>query len=503
MESIANERAAEDHTVRQRATLILWGVAIVLLPFFQFPYLFKKLSLYPLIGILLLNIDRWWNLFRDNRFLRWTALALAAFFLWQFASLPLAMNISEISLAKNIRPIIGEIVTYGAWYVLMAACFFFSREKIGKVFYWSLTIILGYCSLYCVIELLHLHHVKLATDFLSKSIYYFMADIGKTNGWWPPVFFGTRLRSVFAEPSFFAVLLVFSILYFGFCAWQEEEWKKILRNILLMLLAAALCFGAKSGSANVTLGAATLFFLLLLAIFFRKFSPEQKIKGGMLALLLVLLSALLVINPRGRVNDTRRANSGQLAGEQLLATQSGSTESRMIHLRNDTRRANSGQLAGEQLLATQSDSTGGRMIHLKSELQLIAQKPLIGVGEGNHADAMREALLKNPQKTGETRLWSENLDGKVPVLNKYTGIAVQNGLIGLLLFLAVFGASAIACVKSRKTMAPERWIASLVLCGSIALILCSVSCCILYHLGLLTAVFYGFIREAVPGSEEK
>ena len=471
MESIANERAAEDHTVRQRATLILWGVAIVLLPFFQFPYLFKKLSLYPLIGILLLNIDRWWNLFRDNRFLRWTALALAAFFLWQFASLPLAMNISEISLAKNIRPIIGEIVTYGAWYVLMAACFFFSREKIGKVFYWSLTIILGYCSLYCVIELLHLHHVKLATDFLSKSIYYFMADIGKTNGWWPPVFFGTRLRSVFAEPSFFAVLLVFSILYFGFCAWQEEEWKKILRNILLMLLAAALCFGAKSGSANVTLGAATLFFLLLLAIFFRKFSPEQKIKGGMLALLLVLLSALLVINPRGRVNDTRRANSGQLAGEQLLATQ--------------------------------SDSTGGRMIHLKSELQLIAQKPLIGVGEGNHADAMREALLKNPQKTGETRLWSENLDGKVPVLNKYTGIAVQNGLIGLLLFLAVFGASAIACVKSRKTMAPERWIASLVLCGSIALILCSVSCCILYHLGLLTAVFYGFIREAVPGSEEK
>ena len=72
-----NVADGNDMSIRQKITITLWGMSIVLLPFYKFPYgPFEKLALYPLIIIAFLNVDKWWNLCWHNKYLRWIGLAL-------------------------------------------------------------------------------------------------------------------------------------------------------------------------------------------------------------------------------------------------------------------------------------------------------------------------------------------------------------------------------------------------------------------------------------------
>ena len=129
-------------SIRQQITLILWGLSIVLLPFVQFPFgVFQKLSLYPLLLIALLNIDKWWDLCWKNKYLRYTGVALAAYIGWQIISLPLCVGLDNVVFSENIRPTINNTMTFGAWYIFLAAAFFIPAAKISKTFYWSFVII--------------------------------------------------------------------------------------------------------------------------------------------------------------------------------------------------------------------------------------------------------------------------------------------------------------------------------------------------------------------------
>ena len=79
-------------------------------------------------------------------------------------------------------------------------------------------------------------------------------------------------------------------------------------------------------------------------------------------------------------------------------------------------------------------------------------------------------MLENPEKTGETRLWSEKGDWVPPQLNVYTSILIRFGVVGLVLFAALFFAPLVCAYKSIKTMKAEDLIESVVLVGGIAVI---------------------------------
>ena len=119
---------------------------------------------------------------------------------------------------------------------------------------------------------------------------------------------------------------------------------------------------------------------------------------------------------------------------------------------------------------------------MKTELKLIAQNSVAGVGSGQYGKTMRKALLENPEKTRETRLWSEKGDWVPPQLNVYTSILIRFGAIGLILFAALFFAPLVCACKSIKTMKAEDYIESLVLISGIAVICLTVAGNFFYYL---------------------
>ena len=292
-------------SLRQKITLVLWGMVICLLPFLRFPYLvFEKLSLYPLLAIVILNADKWWDLCWKNKYLRYTAFAIAAFHIWQAVSLPFVMKISEISFSENICPIINNGINIGSWYVFLVTPFLIPLESIKKTFYWSFVTTFLYCGAYCVIEILHFCGVKWATDFLSRSIYYFTKGVGENYGWWPPVFWdSSRLRSVYGEPSNLAILMFFAELYFLFNAWKSKRWQSTVGNLLLMLIAAVLLCGTRSASGAMALAVSTLLFIVLFLLFFRRIDKTSRIKGAVMALLLLFFAGATIANQRGGGDD--------------------------------------------------------------------------------------------------------------------------------------------------------------------------------------------------------
>ena len=402
-----NVADGNDMSIRQKITITLWGMSIVLLPFCHFPYgPFERLALYPLIIIAFLNIDKWWNLCWHNKYLRWIGLALWGYVLWQIVTLPFTMNISEISFSCNIFSIIRYAMSYGAFYVFLASFFLFPRKIADKIFFWCLTCVLLYCSAYSGIELLHFSGVQWATDFLAKSIHYIM-EVQKT-GWYPPLFWNSeRVRSVFAEPSHYAMLLVFCIIYYASQIWLKKKCKIVVVSIAMTLLGIGqLCLTKGMGGAfNITI--ATVFFGILFSIFFRKFTREQKIKGVILILSFMICSFFTIKYQRGGVVEYRK-----IAG---------------ISKNNIQKPENSNQKT------VLSGSTNTRTLCLKMDIETILSKPLFGIGAGNYPKYMSEAHSKQKFVTHEL-LWWISLE-KIPKLIPIAAIAVESGILGALLFL--------------------------------------------------------------------
>ncbi|MBE6405945.1 MAG: O-antigen ligase family protein [Lentisphaerae bacterium] len=456
-----NVADGNDMSIRQKITIVLWGMSIVLLPFFKFPYgPFEKLALYPLIIIAFLNVDKWWNLCWNNKFLRYTAFGIAAFIIWQIISLPFNLGLSNINFADHIKPSINEAITLWAWYIFLAAAFMFPKEKIAKTFYWCITTAFICCCAYSVIEILHFAKVQWATDFLGKSIYYLIKGVGEYFNWHPPVFWDSpRLRSVFSEPSNFAVLSTFTLLYYGCYFWLSTGWKKMSGNILLMILSFLALCGTQSASGTLALSTATLVFVILFAVFFRKFNKLKKIKGIVFSFLLIVFTFIIALNQRGGISDWK-----------LLFDKATDSVQK--------------QVVSEKKQIKFSSSSNSRLIHLKAEIKLIARKPVCGYGE--YGNVMRQSLWESPEKNREVLLWCKNEEFSPPTLNKYTGIIIKYGIVGLLFFFAIFFPAIILLYQAVISISPEKWIYPLILCIAIATILTTCPINVLFYSVLLT-----------------
>ncbi|MBQ9772377.1 MAG: O-antigen ligase family protein [Lentisphaeria bacterium] len=462
-------------SLRQKITLVLWGLTVFFLPYLYVPYfIFQKLSLYPLVLIAIINIDKWWKLCWNNKFLRYTAFGIAAFIIWQIISLPFNLGLSNINFADHIKPSINEAITLVAWYIFLAAAFMFPKEKIEKTFYWCITTVFICCCAYSVIEILHFAKVQWATDFLGKSIHYLIKGVGEYFNWHPPVFWDSpRLRSVFSEPSNFAVLSTFTLLYYGCYFWLSTGWKKMSGNILLMILSFLALCGTQSASGTLALSTATLFFVILFAVFFRKFNKLKKIKGIVFSFLLIVFTFIIALNQRGGISDWKLLFDKATDGVQKQVV---SEKKQVVPEKK--------QIVSGKKQIKFSSSSNTRLIHLKAEIKLIARKPVCGYGE--YGNVMRQSLWESPEKTREVLLWCKNEDFSPPTLNKYTGIIVKYGIVGLLFFFAIFFPAIILLYQAVNSISPEKWIYPLILCIAIATILATCPINVLFYSILLT-----------------
>ena len=240
-----------------------------------------------------------------------------------------------------------------------------------------------------------------------KSIHYLM-EVENNGWWWPPVFWDQpRLRSVFPEPSYFAIMLVFSTLYYSARTLYLSNKKKNAISLILMVLSAILLALTKSAGGALALSAATAFFIVLSLIFFRKLTVSERIKSGILSVLLVTASLFAMGCQRGGFAEF-------------------SVMKKSLDIVKKTDAQNVELLHG---------SSSTRIIHLKTELREISQRPLWGAGYGEYSDAMCEALKESTVETPESRSWW--MRQNTPRLNAYTASMVEFGIPGGVLFLSI------------------------------------------------------------------
>ena len=76
-----------------------------------------------------------------------------------------------------------------------------------------------------------------------------------------------------------------------------------------------------------------------------------------------------------------------------------------------------------------------RKTALISEMKIIRRKPLCGYGVSSHGAQLQAAFERQKNEESEIQLWMNA--GSCPMLNIYTGIGVEFGLVGVILFLGI------------------------------------------------------------------
>lgn len=119
------------------------------------------------------------------------------------------------------------------------------------------------CSVYSIIEYLHLFGVHWATTILYR-INPLLYDVAFAHNWWPPLFGGNRVRSLFAEPSYLTIFLAVAIpfcFYYSIVIRRKSFLWKLLPSFLLIMM---LTTNSKTGMGILLAEfLAFVFFLIL------------------------------------------------------------------------------------------------------------------------------------------------------------------------------------------------------------------------------------------------
>ncbi len=385
---------------RDTITKVLLALVILVYPFNAFPHPpTSQLMRVPIVFLFLLNIDRFWNLWKTNKYLRMVALLGGAWFVW--------MNLASLfaggleAFGDNISGVFKFFKFFILWYLFMTGLLIFPYDEIKGYIYWAFVALFGYTALYACIELLYFADVAWAKDFLGQAIHCFMKVSPNENSWWPPVFWTDvgeeRCRSVFEEPAYYALLLVFCTLFFSYFAWVAKKTKGVIGNFILATLSAFLLVKTLSAAGAVSLGVAVMIWMLLAFCFICRMEPKIRVR--------LLLFILMFVGASVFTLMTQRHSFSTILG-----------------LMNPIENVDKNRSA--------------RAIHLAAELKLVSKAPICGYGAVEYRNVMTKALREENkvEDQEEVKRWVKNQNP--PPLNRYTEHCVRFGIPGLLFFVA-------------------------------------------------------------------
>lgn len=204
-------------------------------------------------------------------------------------------------------------------------------------------------------------------------------------GYWMSYFYGSYF-SINQHPSYLAMYVIVSV-FIAFESWLDKKIKIFGRVVWLMigifLLISIYFLSSRSGILSTVLLVPIYFFYKL------------KRKGLIITLsILVILFALLPI-----IRTNERVKLG------LDAISNGSFEQNAIQ--------------------------DGRVIIWRSALRIIRNNLIFGVGIGD----VKTELMKEYQRVGDQDLIEKNYN----VHNQFLEVLLENGVIGLMFFLAILG----------------------------------------------------------------
>ena len=274
-----------------------------------------------------------------------------------------------------------------------------------------LIIIMG---IYSVIELLWL---KLSLNFAAQiliNINPLLYDPVMAHGWWPPLLWENQLRSICQEPSFFGIISILSLPILWSYVFDNKKRKWIY---LLIFYFSFMIFATNARTAIVITGGEM--FLLLISCFI--VSKKVYVKKVMAVLLITFLAfSANLVDYKSILNVSSKDTS-------YITSIEGYMENNVSSLTKKDSRSNSARLS-----------------NLVANINTIIEYPILGVGTGLK-DAYLDRNLPDFAYDNDEVVnhWHKYmiekgpLQSAYPALNKYADVAVENGIIGLLMYLFV------------------------------------------------------------------
>lgn len=269
-----------------------------------------------------------------------------------------------------------------------------------------LVIIMG---AYSFIELLWLKlDLQFAEDFLI-NVNPLLYDPKSSHGWWPPLLWKNQLRSICTEPSYFGIISVLC-LPFLWSLLCENKNKFFASALIFYFTLMIVTTNARTAVVLVIVE------IVLLGIF-------SIIRRNLLKKFFIILTISVLAFTANLVDCRQLLNYGSIDGisaEKYFERNVGS------------------------ITETNARSNSARLANLIANLETIKQYPIFGVGTGLKDGYMYNNLPEFSYTNFEVRNWSRYLYNEgvlkagYPALNHFADIAVQNGLVGLILYFLPF-----------------------------------------------------------------
>lgn len=395
-------------------------------------------------------------------------------------------------IARAIKGLLFEIIyTFGGAYMIY--CWYHDDWKIAfKILLKAILLILFVVFAYSFIEIFYLAGNVTAKDILIQITPYFheINNPSSSRGDWPPILWYTpQLRSIFAEPSYFAIFAGFSVPFIWYCI--NGKTQKILYAVLLCFMAFFIFLTQARTATALLFGEISL--LLLLSICFRN---KLIVRTSMCVLLstgIAFISANYFIN--NFMKDVPKYYKQSSVA--LTNTQNKSNYSKELNLNvkdkkiNKTQKSqnfinqkqNSKNLKLNKKIANYLDknfysifsankrSNSARFAYIKSAFRVGLDHPILGVGRGLTAAYMTDYFTDDEKKVGEVKRRIQRqkdvgiLTAGMPILCEYVQRFAESGFVGVIIYFMPLIYLIRRIFRKIKTLQPEYLFYSISLIG--------------------------------------
>lgn len=298
----------------------------------------------------------------------------------------------------------------------------------------SITIIIWIISFYSAFEILSFFGIDLGKQFLV-TVNPFLHSIKANFGWWPPLLWPGRVRSIFPEPSYFGMYAAFCVPFL-YSSYLNHESVKI--NLVQIFLIDFLIFLSLSKTSSVLLLFETsLFFLYIL--FKRNRSNIVKFLVIFFVILVSFLSSLLcmhyyISNSPEKVQSQEEVQSNNVSVRSYVED----------------------NVAGAMNQSVGSNKA--RFAVINSELKTFKENPLLGVGKGlgvaYNSYNLREVQHEIPELKNCIALQEKEgiLKTGFPTPSEYSKRLSEEGVLGTFVYFFPILVLFILIVKKRHKL---------------------------------------------------
>jgi len=358
--------------------------------------------------------------------------------------------------ARFIKGIfLDAIYTFGFSY--MVYCWFKrDPQKAVQILQKSIRIIMPIILTYSFVEIFYLLGYDWAKNVLVK-ITPFLHTIGENFDWWPPLLWVGRVRSIFPEPSQFAMYGNFVLPFL----WMDIlNGNRVKYNLGTMLLLAVLMYLSSSKTAiGLLIGE---FFLLFLYVAVKH--KRELFKKCMVILATLLLAfglSTLIIN-----NYNSKSFILDFNEKVEVNHDDNITDSMKIYVKDNFIGITDGN----------SGSNSTRFAIIKSDMRIGLEHWLLGVGLNLKSAYTYDYLTNSEKRNSEIELWKKTQDKYGVLKSGYPSVCefsrrfAETGVAGLLIYsFPVFTLLWLGW-RNRKNYSVNIITTNMVICSLIALI---------------------------------